>query len=428
MNYAGDPCNSHDLVRVAAHKATSVVIMMTDVDAAEADEEGAIINSATIRTVLALRNTVYSNGGPALANKLFKKDLRVVVHLSGTCPFISGASFLAPAGHECLYPQDITKYINSMLFHCAVKPSLSRVLMSLVDFQGPSMRTRPPTQLRAGKSNKLGWFIGKTMREAMLNSCWGNGILIGYDDEGENNEHPSDGSLGVMCDPDHVIEKSDHMIFVSPTSSPSSSCFKDFSKEAEKYISNATRNSGSSDPIKMVPAHILICGWRDVWDTNPERFRDRFNDMISYLNVKEGSSITTINPKTVDEMDELLGAEGLGFRRFNGGWTTDDKVTVLHIPGDPTAMEDMQPIIQNKHYHTAICLGTLVNQNLSAECSDSRVLGTLLILRVLCERKGQFMHCVAENAQDQTSQMFLGPRSCPGEEADFINTQAIIAR
>ena len=98
MNYTGDPCNSHDLVRVAAHKATAVVIMMTDVDAAEADEEGAITNSATIRCVLALRNTVYSNGGPALANKLFKKDLRVVVHLSGTCPFISGASFLAPAG------------------------------------------------------------------------------------------------------------------------------------------------------------------------------------------------------------------------------------------------------------------------------------------------------------------------------------------
>ena len=53
----GDPCLQHDLVRVAAHKATSVLIMMTQTDFEGKEESGgATSNSATIRTCLALRN------------------------------------------------------------------------------------------------------------------------------------------------------------------------------------------------------------------------------------------------------------------------------------------------------------------------------------------------------------------------------------
>lgn len=59
----GDPCNNHDLVRVAAHKAKHVVVMMTAKDEAEAlANPGSASNSATTRTVLALRNIVYSHG------------------------------------------------------------------------------------------------------------------------------------------------------------------------------------------------------------------------------------------------------------------------------------------------------------------------------------------------------------------------------
>jgi hypothetical protein len=47
---------------VAAHRATSVAVMMTDVDAEEsAFSNGRIANSASLRTLLALRNLVYSH-------------------------------------------------------------------------------------------------------------------------------------------------------------------------------------------------------------------------------------------------------------------------------------------------------------------------------------------------------------------------------
>ena len=389
----GNPCSNHDLVRVGAHKATSVLVMMTEVDAAEQEEEGALPNSATVRTVLALRNIIYSNGGPEQAIMTFKEGLRVVVQLSETCPFIQGASFLAPLGHECLYAQDITKYINSMLFSCATKPSLSRVIMSLVDFQGASIRTRPPSQLRGGKRNEVGWFIGRTMREAQLHNRWGNGIVIGVDDAVMNVPHDgASGALGIMGDPDRIIQEDDSVVFISPTSTPSvANCSNNFGNEAKKYMHNATRNAFTTDPDKLIPTNILICGWREVWLEYPSRFRDRVAEMVKGLVVRKGSTVTVINPMPKADMAKLLEDEEAGFRPSNGGWTLDDLVTVYHFEGDATKMEDMEDLMisGDRVYSTAIVLGTTVNEGLlSAECSDSRVLGQLLILRVLCEQLG----------------------------------------
>jgi hypothetical protein len=48
-------------VRVAAHKAKHVIVMMTEKDEQEsAANPGCAPNSATTRTVLALRNIIYS--------------------------------------------------------------------------------------------------------------------------------------------------------------------------------------------------------------------------------------------------------------------------------------------------------------------------------------------------------------------------------
>jgi len=53
----GDPCLAHDLVKVAAHRASAVLIMMTEVDNEESRQaDGATRNSATIRCLLSLRN------------------------------------------------------------------------------------------------------------------------------------------------------------------------------------------------------------------------------------------------------------------------------------------------------------------------------------------------------------------------------------
>jgi len=59
----GDPTVAHDLVRVGAHNACSVLVMMTDRDKQERMEsQESTENSATLRCVLSLRNVIYSNG------------------------------------------------------------------------------------------------------------------------------------------------------------------------------------------------------------------------------------------------------------------------------------------------------------------------------------------------------------------------------
>jgi hypothetical protein len=46
------------------------------------------------------------------------------------------AAVVSPQGRSCLFPQDLSMAINTLLFVCAAKPGLSRVLMSLYNFEG----------------------------------------------------------------------------------------------------------------------------------------------------------------------------------------------------------------------------------------------------------------------------------------------------
>jgi hypothetical protein len=94
----GDPTTTHDLLRVSAQNATSVAIMMTELDEREAAlSNGRISNSATIRTVLALRNVMYSNGDPAVT---FDPDCRIIVQLQRPCRSLTAAALIAPSGME----------------------------------------------------------------------------------------------------------------------------------------------------------------------------------------------------------------------------------------------------------------------------------------------------------------------------------------
>ena len=71
----------HDLVRVSAHDATSVLLMLSAKDAAEADaSDGKIQNGATIRGLLALRHVLFSSLGARGAAAL-RPQLRVTVQV-----------------------------------------------------------------------------------------------------------------------------------------------------------------------------------------------------------------------------------------------------------------------------------------------------------------------------------------------------------
>ena len=60
----GNPADVHDLIRVNAHKATSIITMVTVADEEEyTQSEKMVHNGATIRTVLALRHVRRGPGG-----------------------------------------------------------------------------------------------------------------------------------------------------------------------------------------------------------------------------------------------------------------------------------------------------------------------------------------------------------------------------
>ena len=91
----------------------------------------------------------------SLTRRTFNSGLRIVVELESHCPFFDEASIFAPDGRNVVYPQHLYRNINSILFYCASKPGLSRVLMELYNFQGVAIRCRSAAQLRGGPQHQV---------------------------------------------------------------------------------------------------------------------------------------------------------------------------------------------------------------------------------------------------------------------------------
>ena len=335
------------------------MIMMTqrDVEEAEHSKMGedvpCIQNSATIRCLLSLRNLLYSHGDPV---ETFTDDLRVVVQLEGPCSFIDAASFIGPDGQGCVYPQDLTIYLNTMMFRCAAQPGLSRVLMSIMDFHGVAIRTRSAKQTCGGPDNEIGWMIGKTVQECLLGHCWEKGsLMIGVDDEKRQMWDDNTGSKsyamkdapGVMGDPQRVIKDSDHIIFLSHTSNPQAFNAADYVPAGEKLLNNSDVKKQRDTPEERATAlHMLLCGWRPEWSSDMRRFRNRITDIAS--NLPKGSTVTCINVMPKETFGELIMKDPrLGFKgSIEDGWTCEafgkDK-WVKHFCADPVIYQQVRP-------------------------------------------------------------------------------------
>merc|ERR1740117_1835347 len=88
----GDPCSVHDLVRVNAHEATSIITMMTKDDLLEDELSGGKIkNGATIRTTLALRHLLLSSR--KCVKHLERDKVRIVLQLTEQCKFTRAFEF-----------------------------------------------------------------------------------------------------------------------------------------------------------------------------------------------------------------------------------------------------------------------------------------------------------------------------------------------
>jgi hypothetical protein len=423
----GEPSNAHDLVRMAAHDAASILIMMTEDDAAEAENEGTADNSATIRTVLALRNVMYSNG---VVSETFTKDLRVVVELSTPCPFIAATTFVDPKGTSVLYPQELSRTINALLFYCAAKPGLSRIIMSILDFQSPCLRARPASWLRAGPSNTKGWCVGKTIREVLASNCWDNAICLGCDDndlnifDSLNEEYNKKFPPGIMGEPERIVKETDVIIFLSSSSTPHVGNQYRFEKKLDSM------NLLEGTKLKQVRKDVVICGWRGIWDFEPIRVKRLLADL--YDGLAPGTTVTFATRKPRDKFEKSFEqVKNFNLRKKGENYFLEESIfeglIIRHYHADPVKMKDMEGLFKKYTFDTAIVLGTAAGLDLPAASRDSRVLSILLILRSLSMSANSALHIVAENQQDQTATLAVAPKS-NGYDPDFVNTQAIIAR
>ena len=134
----GDPTNVNDLIRVGAHKASAILIMMSKMDQVEEEEsDGTIQNGATTRVLLALRHVMFTNSYTSAKGTGLNPDLRIVVQMSNPSEYVDAAGFAHDNGSPVVIPVDLTKFSNALMFNCAAQPGLSAILLDLLDFEGP---------------------------------------------------------------------------------------------------------------------------------------------------------------------------------------------------------------------------------------------------------------------------------------------------
>ena len=150
----GDPTNVNDLIRVGAHRAAAILVMMTAQDQKEEDEsEGSIQNGATLRAVLALRHVFFTN--PWDRTREVNPDLRVVLQMSNKSEYVDAAMFQHNNGNPVIIPMDLTLFMNSLMFKCAAQPGLSSILLNIIDFEGTAIRRRKAKNLRSGAEQQI---------------------------------------------------------------------------------------------------------------------------------------------------------------------------------------------------------------------------------------------------------------------------------
>eukprot|EP00930_Biecheleria_cincta_P072169 TRINITY_DN5960_c0_g1_i1.p1 TRINITY_DN5960_c0_g1~~TRINITY_DN5960_c0_g1_i1.p1 ORF type:complete len:921 (-),score=177.43 TRINITY_DN5960_c0_g1_i1:454-3216(-) len=449
----GDPTNPHDLVRVAAAQATSILVMMTQRDAEEADvSEGLMENGATIRTLLALRRVLFADQ-KILEGSTFSEDFRIVVQLARPVDHMNSAYFNAPCGRRVIYPVDLSQFLNSLMFSCATQPGLARVLMDLLNFEKPSIRKRRARDLIGGPQMRPGGLVGLKFEDAaaQIDDC----ILIGIIDPAR----PGKRGDGIApANSERVLQPDDLVIFVGLRSMPTYD--RQGSELAIEYKAEAMTVKKRESQQILPKKNIMVCGWRQIWSLQRKRFAKRVEDLTTVI--ASGSTVVFVNQVPQEEFIEIL-QEG-GFRclddpddptKFDIGTTPGSKIMGRHVYGDPNKIEVLRPVIAEIDFDSTIVLGSQAGVVLPDSAQDMRVLNMMLLLRYLMEEKDSTnpMHVVGENNLDDTADLALPPIARDDDQAavkqrvrvrrtasqkkqaqdknrqaDFINTQAIIAR
>ena len=437
----GDPTNVNDLIRVGAHRASAILVMMTVKDTEEEDEsDGKIFNGATLRTCLALRNVLFTNKYSEAHD--INPDLRIVMQMLHPSEYVDAALFKHPNGQNVVIPMDLSVFLNSLMFKCAAQPGLSEVILSILNFEGSAIRRRKAKNLRSGPNNAYGDCIGKTFKD--MRTQFSKAVFIGIVRPGMPVDKMKKLGFGLCPDPMTIIEPDDLLIFIGPKSSPVHSfemkgTFAGYVAEAEKIAEanpdiEANRIEFGLTNSKIL-ANTLVCGWRPVWLERPERLFARISEIVSQR--KSGSMITFLNAVDEPEFARIVTSMGMkpladtqwGAKQYE---MKKEGIIVRHVCGDAADAAVMRPIILNDTVHTAIVMGTQASVRLAGHHRDTRVLNIMLLLRKLwgIKAEGIPMHVVSENDQDMTARLALAPKRSGKvrTEPDFVNSQAISAR
>ena len=461
----GNPTKVNDLLRVGAHRAAAILVMMTEYDQREETESnGRIFNGATLRTTLALRHTLFTNpyrsATNAEDNEAMNPDLRIVLQMQHPSDYVDAACWqhgtsisddgmgkTTTNGADVVLPMDLSLFLNSLMFKCAAQPGLSWVLMEILGFEGYTIRRRIAKNLRSGPDSRRGDCIGRPFWEVRREFT--KAVFIGIVRPSVRNDQITAKGFGLCPDPNIVIEPDDLLIFLGPRSSPEHSqgmkeTFEGYHAEAVRLREKYPEIADPTDPdAAKIQANVLVCGWREMWTLKPSRLHSRIMEIVRQR--LKGSTITFINSVGKDDFRSVM--ERLGLAHVEDvkdgpqdvavyGFEPESEhhgVMLRHIEGDAATTDVLSPVIMKNTIHTAIVLGTQETVHLGPSHRDTRVLNILLLLRKLWSLKyeGVPMHIVGENNEDMTALLALAPKRLGSrirKEPDFVNSQAVSAR
>jgi hypothetical protein len=408
----GNPTDPHDLLRAGAHRATSILVMMTELDKEEEDNtDGVIQGGATLSTLLALRHVMLKSKNPKDTSWT---DFRCVVHsetsvMVGGRNYMEGATFTNNVGADVVHFVDLRAFVNTLMLTCTAQPGLSAVFLELLSFEGVAFRSK--------KAADLG-VVGMTLGE--LRFRYTKAVIAGVVDTRNRLEGQTPvADQGIACDSARRITDHDRIVLISETISPP------LWTGDRANLKHLVGNLGAK---KRKPFDILVCGWRPEWNI-AARFAARVEALARAL--PDGSVLCFLNRLTYEEFSERMAETS--FAPFEETWVCKG-VILKHKHGDAADPEILHEVMSAVKYEAAIVMGTLHGTTaLPAESRDRRVQMTMLLLRTTqaliygSDRSEAPIHVVGENAIDSSAALALAPMSMRNIP-DFVNTQAINAR
>eukprot|EP00927_Polykrikos_kofoidii_P047696 TRINITY_DN4197_c0_g1_i4.p1 TRINITY_DN4197_c0_g1~~TRINITY_DN4197_c0_g1_i4.p1 ORF type:complete len:829 (-),score=89.97 TRINITY_DN4197_c0_g1_i4:231-2717(-) len=419
----GDPTNIQDLERVGVHRATAIVFQMGESDREEEEaSDGYVKNGATFRSLLAVRHLLL-----LATPEPNWDDLRVVIQLSSPSQAIEAALFTTPHGRPCVSVQDLSMFLNSLMFNCLSSRGMADVLNDLLGFEGAAFRVRKVKDFVNGGKD----LVGKKFSE--LKFMFDNAYVVGVSGPKMMDKEEIVSTEGFVPSGSRVITIEDRLMFVSHVSNPT--------RATRHPPDSFAKGPVPAERVSSTPLNVLICGWRPEWN-GVERFAWRLRQ--THRNLPIGSHIMFVCTLDEPAFENLMkGAMNIdrGIREADVGdengwtrWSIDGELSIAFLSGDAAVIETLRAVVDERIYDSAILLTSMANGAVTAAKSrDTRMLTIMLFLRYLQSSLQQPpMHVIGENALDITSALALGPKftgvSNKVSQPDFVNVHAICAR